>query len=293
MPTLHDMPAAAAGGALLLAVVALWLPLAHAWTVALVIALALGLLSGVFTTVALVPVALLALACFVALRWRRRHEFRAVRALAAVLVGVLSVLLALHALPGFHNPPLLMDLRLGEHGAPYSQYLNVDKALVGLLLLGVGAQRLHRLTDWARMLRTTAPVILGTLVVVMGVGLAVGHVRPDPKCTWLFLPWAAVNLLITCTAEEAFFRGFLQRALAGAFARVRHGQAGALVIAALAFGLAHAAGGGAYIVLATLAGLGYGLAFLLTQRVEAAILTHFALNTIHFLLFSYPYAQTP
>ncbi len=293
MLALHDLPVAFAGGVFLLAIVALWLPSTRAWVMALVITLAVGLWGGLITVVALVPVALLALACFVALRWRRRHEFRVVRVLAVVLVGVLSLLLALHVLPGFHNPPLLLSLRLGAHGAPYGQYLNVDKALVGLLILGIGVQRLQRLTDWARMLRTAAPVMLGTLVVVMGLGLALGYTRPDPKWTWFFFPWAVVNLLVTCAAEEAFFRGFLQRSLAGALARLRYGRAAALVIAALAFGLAHVAGGVAYIVLATFAGLGYGLAFLLTQRVEAAILTHFAVNATHFLLFSYPYAQTP
>lgn len=293
MLALHDLPVALAGGVFLLAIAALWLPSTQAWVIVLAVALAVGLWGGLITVVALVPVALLALTCFVALRWRRRHEFFAVRVLVLVLVGVLSLLLALHVLPGFHNPPLLLSLRLGEHGAPYDQHLNVDKALVGLLILGIGVQRLHRLTDWARMLRIAAPVMLGTLVVVMGLGLALGYTRPDPKWTWFFFPWAVVNLLVTCAAEEAFFRGFLQRTLAGALARLQYGRAAALVIAALAFGLAHVAGGVAYIVLATFAGLGYGLAFLLTRRVEAAVLTHFAVNATHFLLFSYPYAQTP
>jgi membrane protease YdiL (CAAX protease family) len=41
-------------------------------------------------------------------------------------------------------------------------------------------------------------------------------------------------------------------------------------------------------MLATLAGAGYAIAFQRTGRVEAGILTHFAVNAAHFLLFTYP-----
>lgn len=39
---------------------------------------------------------------------------------------------------------------------------------------------------------------------------------------------------------------------------------------------------------ATLAGIGYGLAYWRSGRIEAAILTHFAVNAAHFVLFTYP-----
>jgi len=38
--------------------------------------------------------------------------------------------------------------------------------------------------------------------------------------------------------------------------------------------------------LATLAGVGYGLAHACTRRIEPAILTHFAVNTAHYFLFA-------
>jgi membrane protease YdiL (CAAX protease family) len=43
-----------------------------------------------------------------------------------------------------------------------------------------------------------------------------------------------------------------------------------------------------YVLAATVAGLGYGWAFLRTGRIEAAIAVHFAVNAVHFLLFAYP-----
>jgi len=36
------------------------------------------------------------------------------------------------------------------------------------------------------------------------------------------------------------------------------------------------------------AGIGYGWAYRRTGRIEASILTHFSLNSLHFLLFTYP-----
>lgn len=39
---------------------------------------------------------------------------------------------------------------------------------------------------------------------------------------------------------------------------------------------------------ATVAGLFYGGAFLRTRRIEGAILTHFALNAVHCIAFTYP-----
>ena len=62
----------------------------------------------------------------------------------------------------------------------------------------------------------------------------------------------------------------------------------AWLIGALLFGVAHIAGGLHYVILATVAGLGYGWVYHKTQRVEACILLHVLLNTVHILFFTYP-----
>jgi membrane protease YdiL (CAAX protease family) len=42
-------------------------------------------------------------------------------------------------------------------------------------------------------------------------------------------------------------------------------------------------------MLAGVAGVGYGLAYQMTGgRLEASMAAHFTLNTVHFLLFTYP-----
>jgi membrane protease YdiL (CAAX protease family) len=136
--------------------------------------------------------------------------------------------------------------------------------------------------------RQAGPIALATVAAVMAASLALGFVRVDPRWTPLFWAWAPINLLLTCAGEEAFFRGFLQ----GEVARVLDGRPHAATLAiatgAILFGLAHAAGGWRYVLVATVAGIGYSLAYQRTGRIEAPILAHFAVNATHFLLFTYP-----
>ena len=142
------------------------------------------------------------------------------------------------------------------------------------------------------MVIRASPVTAGTLGALLTLSVATGYVSLAPKWpaeTWLFL-WA--NLCLTCFAEEALFRGFIQAQLTTAWRNTRHGAVLALVAAAVLFGFAHAGGGPSYVALSTVAGLGYGWAYLRSgQRIEASILTHFALNAVHFVGFTYPALQ--
>jgi membrane protease YdiL (CAAX protease family) len=67
-----------------------------------------------------------------------------------------------------------------------------------------------------------------------------------PHWWWLF---ALNNLLFTCVAEEALFRGFLQQGIA-AHSRRWLG----VLVASLLFGAAHLAGGPLLVLFAALAG---------------------------------------
>ena len=134
------------------------------------------------------------------------------------------------------------------------------------------------------------PVAAATLLAILALSLALGFVRfdPTPAPFQIFALWAWTNLFFTCIAEEAVFRGLLQRGLERALRRFRRGDLVALVAASVVFGVAHLAGGWRYVALSAVAGLGYGAAQQRTGRLEAAILTHFAVNFIHFLAFTYP-----
>jgi uncharacterized protein len=272
-------------GFLLLAIVGLWVrPVV--WMAALLGAVGCGYWSGVLTGPAVVWPALLAGACWL---YRTAGGRRSLQLPAAAAVVILAFLLGAHLLPGFHNPVLVRDLVLSAGASPYTQYLSFDKALVGLLLTGLLIERLLPCRrDWLEALRRAGPWIVATPVLVLGVALALGPVALAPKWTPLFWLWAATNLFFACVSEEAFFRGFLQRELDRALVGFGGGQALAVGGSAALFGLAHWAGGWSYVLFAALAGLGYALAFRASGRIEMAILAHFGLNAVHFLLLTYP-----
>jgi len=194
-------------------------------------------------------------------------------------------------LPGFHNFRVAHEVTLSPGATPYTLYLNFDKTMVGVLIIGVlQIPLICTARAGSSALMRATPVLLATVAVTIAGSLALGYVRVDAKWHELFWIWAPANLLMTCLSEEAFFRGFLQREIRAALAGRRYAEPLAIGIAAAAFGAAHLAGGTAYAVLATLAGAGYGYAYARTGRLEMAMLTHFALNATHFLLFTYPRA---
>jgi len=288
------MPSAAVVAAcatLLLGILGLWAAPA-VWVPFSLAAIVLGYLGGVLSGPAALWIALLALACIVHLRLASRPAAlttRIARLASAAGIVALVLLLGTHSAPGFHNLRVAQDVVLSPGAEPYTLYLNFDKAMAGVLLLGiVHRSLLEHGTDWLDALRRALPIVALTVVVLMIASLALGYVRFDPRWHSLFLIWAPANLFVTCLSEEAFFRGFIQRGLHERLDGRRGGAALAIVVSAVAFGIAHLAGGWTYVLLATLAGVGYGAAYARTRRIEMAILTHFAVNATHFLLFTYP-----
>ena len=98
--------------------------------------------------------------------------------------------------------------------------------------------------------------------------------------------WSMVFL--TALPEEAIFRGVVQNWLARRLGGASRDGLVAAVIAGAIFGVAHFAGGPRYVVLATVAGIGYGWIYATTGSLAAAIAAHAGLNTLHFLFFTYP-----
>lgn len=274
---------------LALAVLALWWPGARAWLILFAAAVTSALVTGVAAPLALVWVGALALATW----WFARPAANRVqRGIAAVAIVGLAAALMLHLAPGFHNVRVISAVRFTPDAVPFTLYLNFDKTLVGLFILGWCHTRLARAGEWRAMFAAMLPRAGAVIALVLVLSLAAGYVRFAPKLPAETALWLGVNLLFTCMAEEALFRGFVQAQLQRWWRHVRGGAWLALGVAAVLFGLAHAAGGAAYVALATVAGLGYGWIYRRTQRIEASILAHCALNTLHFLAFTYPALQT-
>lgn len=282
---------------LTLAVLALWAgggATAHPlrrnfWLLGFAGALIAALVAGIVQPVGLVWVGGFAWAAY---SFSRAPEGGRARTLYGLAIIVLAAGLMTHQLPGFNNPRAIDSVRLTPDALPYRLHLNFDKTLVGFFLLGFCHARLASVAETRRTLRLAAPVIGALLAVLLAASLLAGYVRFDPKFPAeapLFL-WA--NLCLTCLAEEALFRGFVQRGLQEKWKHLPRGKWLALGVASVLFGVAHAAGGPTYVVLSTVAGAGYGWAYLRSgNRIEASILAHFTLNAVHFLFFTYPALQ--
>lgn len=280
--------AAASCIALLATVTGLW-GRRSLWVAGLIVVVVSGYVSGVMHGPAVVWVVLLAGLLWSYRRGKATQEHPLARAVRAIGLAIVTVLLGMHALPGFDNPLLLREAVMAPDAAPYTLYFNFDKTLAGVLLIGLGSVVLLRSgQEWRQALRLAVPIIAINIAVAMALSQVLGYVRFQPNWNELFWTWAVANLLLTCLSEEAFFRGFIQLELGDALRHRRYGNWVAIAASASLFGLAHFAGGWRYVLLATLAGAGYAIVFDRTRRIEMAMLAHFALNATHFLLFTYP-----
>ena len=250
-------------------------------------AIAAGAAAGVINASAA-----LALGFLCALAWASVHaKARSAMAVAQAATIGLSILFMLHVVPGFENPKLLDQVKTSDGSAPFTQYLNFDKGAAGLVLLAAYARRSRAASDALNLGRKLLGLVPAVVALVIGTALVVGFIRLDIKLPSYTLVFLASNLLLTCVAEESLFRGFLQEGLTNALSHTRSSVRSWLPvgISALLFGVAHAGGGIPYLLLACVAGIAYSLSYAYARRIEAPILTHFAVNAVQFVGFSYPY----
>ncbi|WP_175673137.1 CPBP family intramembrane glutamic endopeptidase [Burkholderia ambifaria] len=281
--SLSLLPCATICLALFAAAAFAWLRPLHGPSIAVA---ALGY-AGALAVGKLSPIVLAPLALLVAAAWGvAPGRPLAVRIAAHVVFAALAIALSLHLIPGFHNPRVIEPTRFTPDAVPFTMYLNFDKPLVGLWLLWVLPWVMPDVPP-ARALRAGAVACVATAAVCLAGALAFGMVGWAPKWPASGWMWLANNVLLVTLAEEALFRGYVQGGLTRVLGRFGWGPWAALAIGAALFGAAHAAAGWHWIVLGTVAGIGYGLAWR-RGGLLASALAHAGLNVIHFGLFTYP-----
>ncbi|MEH6728985.1 MAG: CPBP family intramembrane glutamic endopeptidase [Pseudoalteromonas distincta] len=215
-----------------------------------------------------------------------------IRAILSTVFIISSLALALHWVPGFNNLPIVIDERITSDAIAFTLYANFDKAMAGLFLCAYfysNKKALKADSNKAGPLNVKQPIfiIIATVLASLTAALTLGLVSFNPKVPNFWLAFIAINLLFTCVAEEALFRGLLQTKLSQIITSTRPALLAPIMTAAV-FALAHFAGGFNYVLVSFIAGLGYGYIFYKTQRLEWGIMCHWLVNVCHFFLFTYP-----
>ena len=161
---------------------------------------------------------------------------------------------------------LILDYRLYAWIHPYG-YSIVALAIVvvGLVLArrdGVEEVCL-RMTTWQDW-RAMGLILAGFMVTLVPLGLALGFIRLNPTLARVgsgFVQAVPIFILIA-VPEEIIFRGMIQKTIRN----IWRSTALTIALSSFLFGLAHLHKGGAfpnwrYGLLATLAGVGYGIGF--------------------------------
>lgn len=214
---------------------------------------------------------------------------RSLTVFANISFIALAIGLGSHKLPGFDSYSVVRGLQLHQEAPETGIRFHFDKAVIGFFYLVFCVTLIRGLKEWANTLKQTALVVAGSIAGAFIIGRLFGYVTFDPVFSSYFFAFLLANLLVTSVAEEAIFRGWIQRGLSRRWVEKKNGDYLALGVTSVLFGLAHLWGGIGLFIGATLAGLGYGYAYMKTQRLEAAIVAHFAFNGIHFTFFTYPY----
>jgi hypothetical protein len=182
---------------------------------------------------------------------------------------------------------LAVDLRWfepawGPRLAIFNKILLLDAGIYGFLAIRQLGQigfdlrlRLRDLRIGLLWLAAYAPI-----AVALGLWLGFLHFHPLVPSAWqVLLAWIFTFFFIA-VPEELFFRGWMQNLLERRVGRVR-----SLLITSALFGLSHfnkrtTHFNGRYVLLATLAGIFYGLAWRQQRRIGASAITHASVDTI-------------
>lgn len=243
-------------------------------------------ISGVIATTGVLVLLLFALLCLASTRfvssWTRR--------LAAGLVCAYALGLALRLFPGFSDYLIFDRILLSPEAAPFRLNLNFGKGCAGLFLLALYSKKITSWREANIIFNSKIWVIaLGTPFLVLTTAVAFGGIRFDPKWPEPAMTFLAANLLFTCVAEEAFFRGFLQERLHQVFGTGPIKRWLPIALISIIFAALHLNASWVSFMFVAIAGLGYSSAYFMFRRIEPAIITHYLVNSLHFLFFTYPY----
>ncbi|MCP3966249.1 MAG: CPBP family intramembrane metalloprotease [Lentisphaerae bacterium] len=249
-----------------------------------------ALLGGVIGFTGLIAIAILSGLCYLGFRkFTDRNDFYW-GMLIKVFIAIIGFIMIFHLCPGFHNLQLLKNVQISKGAVPYSLFLNYDSMSVAIIIMFFYDKiRLKIDKNTLRAIKIGFIYGLVGIVIMGGTALGMQFFNFDFKISRLTILFLFCNLLFTCFFEETFWRGFVQNTIAD-LVKVNFV---AVVITAVIFGVIHIPFGGInFAILATLAGLIYGYAYLHLRRLESSIICHYTVNVAHFIFATYPILAT-
>lgn len=182
-----------------------------------------------------------------------------------------------HLFPGFRPVPITPKFHIG-----------LGTSLMGLFPLALLVPTAKSWKDWKKVAGGLVIGCLGIAILAI-VAVATGATQWQFKLPSFPIARYLSNLFLTAIPEEAFYRGFLQNRLSKYLENTRGGKWMALIVSSLIFTLAHIYWSPSLDVLGFvfLSSLLYGGVYLISGKIESAILCHFLLNFIHMTFFSY------
>lgn len=243
------------------------------WASFFILSLLAGLISGTIQWIGI----------FIIIGWAflwhlyHQKQSRSLRFFFFLLLVVFSYGFVFHLYPGYR--PLVFSPKF---------ILSFEKPLIGLFPLALFVPLAHHAKDWQKVF---TGFLIGCLGIAILAFLAVlsGAIHFQFKLPSFSMERFLSNFVLVAIPEEGFYRGFLQKGLCNYFHNTKKGNILALILTSILFTAAHIywspnAGILAFVFLASLL---YGGVYLLSGKIESAILTHFLLNFIHMTCFSY------
>jgi membrane protease YdiL (CAAX protease family) len=210
------------------------------------------------------------------------------RTIAWVGVFVVGVFMALYRPDGFSYFNSISADQLHEQGKPYQQFVNLGKffgAAIIFTWIMLGSVR----EDIALSLtRRNLLIAAGSAFSILWAAIILLGLNFTPKFSQLTLVFLLVNLVVTCFSEETFYRLVVQRPSEKMFSKPIVSHIFGIVVASAFFTLTHLSDQLYVSAVMMIAGIFYAVTYSLTRSLGSAIIAHFSVNAVHFILLPYP-----
>ncbi|QIW09298.1 CPBP family intramembrane glutamic endopeptidase [Francisella sp. LA112445] len=248
------------------------------------ISLALAFISGIINFIGILIVTLSAILIYLSSKQKSKK-------IIAIPIFVITALFLLfnymHILPGFNNICIIKNAHISLDAIPFTLYLNYNSLILTYLILIVFSPKIKLLNSSNEILSTIKLGCLYGLVailILLPISYIFSFIKYDFKVTNYTLIFIFVNLLFTCIPEEILWRGFVQTKI-----QKYTNSIVSVLITSLIFASIHIIFAGiSFAVLAFIASIIYGLAYIKTKRIEVSIICHYLVNVGQFIFFTYP-----